>query len=230
MMLSVIIPCYNEVKCLPLILEKVRNVKLKEGIKKEIILIDDFSTDGTREKIKKINFPGLKKVFHPKNMGKGAAVKSGIAASSGELIIIQDADLEYDPKDYNNLISPIIEKKALVVYGSRFLGSKTKHSHFSFWIGGIMVTLTTNLLYFSSLTDEPTCYKTFKADVLKKINIEGDRFDWEPEITAKILKKGIKIAEVPISYYPRTKKEGKKINWRDGIDAIWTLVYWRFKD
>ena len=230
MKLSVIIPCYNERELLPILLEKVRKVKLNFRVKKEIILIDDFSTDGTREYVKKLKISGIKKILHEKNKGKGAAVKSGIKVAKGDIIVIQDADLEYDPIDYNTLIKPIIEKKALVVYGSRFMKSRKLYSHITFWLGGLLVTLLTNFLFFSRLTDEPTCYKTFKSEVIKNMEIKGNRFEWEPEVTAKILKKGIKIVEVPISYYPRKKSEGKKINWMDGLEAIKTLFYWRFNN
>ncbi|OIO80956.1 glycosyl transferase [Candidatus Pacearchaeota archaeon CG1_02_32_132] len=229
MKLSIIIPCYNEMETLPKILDKVEKVKLKNKIKKEIILIDDFSSDGTREYIK--NLPNrFVKILHKKNRGKGGAVKSGILQATGEIIIIQDADLEYDPGDYNKVIYPILSGKADVVYGSRSLKKDNAYSHLTFLLGGKLVTLVTNILFFSRLTDEPTCYKVFKSDIIKKIKINGEKFDWEPEITAKILKRGIKIREVPISYYPRKKDEGKKINWKDGIHAIWTLVKYRFKE
>ena len=229
MKLSIIIPCYNEKDTLSLILKKVKKVKLKNNLKKEIILIDDFSTDGTREHIKKIS-NGIIKIFHERNLGKGAAVKSGIKKASGDIIIIQDADLEYNPEDYNKVVEPIINGIAKVVYGSRYLKRGNKYSHLSFLLGGLLVTFFTNILFFTKLTDEPTCYKTFHKEVIKNIKIDGNRFEWEPEVTAKILKKGIKIYEVPISYFPRTKKQGKKINWKDGLQAIWTLFKYRFKD
>ena len=228
--LSIIIPCYNEKNTLPVILEKVKNVRLISNLRKEIILVDDFSSDGTREYIKKIKDKNLIKIFHNQNQGKGTAVKSGIKKASGDIIIIQDADLEYNPEDYNSLIKPIIEGKAKVVYGSRVLKKENKYSYLSFFMGGKLVTLVTNLLYFTRITDEPTCYKTFEAEIIKNIKIEGNRFEWEPEVTAKILKRGIKIYEVPISYFPRSKEEGKKINWLDGIKAIWTLFKYKFKD
>lgn len=230
MKLSIIMPCYNERETLPKILEKVRNVKLKNNLKKEIILVDDFSTDGTREYIKELSDKNITKIFHEKNKGKGAAIKSGIKKAGGNIIIVQDADLEYDPEDYNIVVQPIIDGKAEVVYGSRVLNKKNKYSHISFLLGGKLVTLITNILFLSKLTDEPTCYKTFKADLIKKIKIEGNRFEWEPEVTAKILKRGIKIHEVPISYFPRKKSEGKKINWKDGVQAIWTLIKYRVRN
>jgi len=180
------------------------------------------------EKNKKSNIPY--KLINKPNGGKGSAIRAGIKESTGDIIIIQDADLEYDPRDYSKLIRKIIDKKAMVVYGSRSLNKKNRYSHLSFLLGGKIVTFFTNVLFFSNLTDEPTCYKVFRADVIKKIKIKGNKFDWEPEVTAKILKKGIKIHEVPISYKPRRIEEGKKINWIDGLQAIWTLFYWRFRN
>jgi glycosyltransferase involved in cell wall biosynthesis len=163
------------------------------------------------------------------NKGKGAAVKSGIERATGDIIIIQDADLEYDPQDFNALIDPIIKGKAKVVYGSRRLNKNNKkHSGFLFFVGGISITWLFNLLYFQHISDEPTCYKVFRADIIKNIEIKGRGFNWEPEVSAKIAKKRIKIFEVPIKYYPRSKKQGKKIKWRDGFEAIWTLIKYRF--
>jgi len=228
---SIIIPAYNEEKTIEKILKKVVNVKLP--LEKEIIVVNDGSTDRTKEIVGKFikNHPNENIILiNKKNGGKGSALKVGIKHSTGDIIIIQDADLEYDPNDYPNLIKPILEGKAKVVYGSRLRKMGNKFSHLSFLIGGLIITLVTNLLYFTFLTDEPTCYKVFHKelkDIL--INAEGDKFDWEPEVTAKILRRGYKIFEVPISYYPRTLKEGKKIRWKDGIDAILTLLKWRFK-
>ncbi len=229
MKISIIIPAYNEKNTVLEIVKKVKEVKLR-GIKKEIIIIDDASKDGTSEIIKEIKGDGIIKIFHENNKGKGASVRDGINRASGDIIIIQDADLEYEPKDYPSLIKPIIERKAEVVYGSRILYKNYGYSSYYFMLGGRLVTFITNLLFFSKLTDEPTCYKTFKASVIKNIKINGNRFEWEPEVTAKILKKGIKIKEVPIRYYPRSIEQGKKINWKDGLAAIWTLNKYRFKD
>lgn len=226
--LSILIPAYNEEKTILKILEKVKKVKL--GLEKEIIIIDDCSRDGTAEIIKRIKDKKIKKIFHEKNFGKGASVRDGINTATGSIIVIQDADLEYEPQDYSKLIEPILNKKAEVVYGSRMLHKNHKYSYLSFMIGGRLITFITNLLYLSQLTDEPTCYKTFRADIIKKIKIENNRFEWEPEVTAKILKKGIKIYEVPINYYPRKVEQGKKITWKDGIKAIFTLLKYRFKD
>jgi glycosyltransferase involved in cell wall biosynthesis len=225
MKLSIIIPVFNEVSTIKKILSRVKKVKL--SISKEIIIIDDCSTDGTKELIKKIK--RVKKFYHKKNYGKGASLKTGISNSTGDIILIQDADLEYSPEDYKKLIEPIIQKKSKVVYGSRLL-KKNNQGKFIFYLGGLIVTKVTNFLYNSNLTDEPTCYKVFHKD-LKKILISarGNRFDWEPEVTAKILKKGIKIYEVPINYNPRTKEFGKKIGFKDGIQAIWVLFKWKLK-
>jgi len=229
MKLSIIIPVYNEENTI----EKIINLVKKSNtgkVKKEIIVIDDGSNDGTLNVLKKVK--GIKLIGHKKNIGKGAATRTGIKHSTGDIIIIQDADLEYDPNDYANLIKPIIMGEAKVVYGSRVLNKKkVKYSGLSFYIGGVIMTLATNLIYPSAhLTDEPTCYKVFRSDVLKSINLKCKRFEFCPEVTAKVLKKGIRIKELPISYYPRSVKEGKKINWKDGIEGIWALLKYRFMD
>jgi glycosyltransferase involved in cell wall biosynthesis len=226
MKLSIIIPVYNEKDNILKILKKVKSVKIKT--EKEIIIVDDFSTDGTRDVLKKIENKSVKVVFHDFNKGKGGAFKTGLGISTGDIIIVQDADLEYNPDEYPKLIEPILKGKAGVVYGSRIMGKSKGHSHLSFYLGGLLVTFFTNILFGIRITDEPTCYKVFKSDVIKNIKINGNRFEWEPEVTAKIAKSGIKIHEVPISYNPRKKSEGKKIKWKDGIEAIWTLVRYRF--
>ncbi|MFA6088455.1 MAG: glycosyltransferase family 2 protein [Candidatus Woesearchaeota archaeon] len=236
MKLSIIMPVYNEAKTVSSIIDIVKKVKLGK-IEKEIIAIDDGSKDGTGNVLKQI--PGIKVIIHKKNRGKGAAVKNGIKAATGDIIIIQDADLEYDPNEYPKLIKPIIDKKTKVVYGSRFLDANQKKQFIFFrkkhkgaydmaYVGGRLLTALTNILYFSKITDEPTCYKVFDSKVIKAINIKGNRFEWEPEVTAKILKKGYKIIEIPITYNPRTFEQGKKINYKDGIQAIWTLIKYRF--
>jgi len=231
--LSIIIPVYNEERTIAKLLDKV--IKAPLSLKKEIIIINDGSKDNSEKIIKdyikkikrskKISF----KFKTKKNGGKGSAVKEGIKISKGNIIIIQDADLEYDPNEYQQLIQPILDKKTKVLYGSRRLKNNKKHSHFSFYLGGILVTTITNLLFWSRLTDEPTCYKVFESKLIKSMKIISNGFEWEPEVTAKILKKGLKIQEIPISYFPRDKKQGKKINWKDGLKAIYTLFYWRFK-
>ena len=230
MKLSIIIPCYNELNNLSPLIKTIEKVKLERKIKKEIILVDDGSTDGSRDYIKNKITNRIKKLYHEKNKGKGAAVKTGIKHATGDMIIIQDADLELDPSEYNILINHMLDKGYEVVYGSRILKKDNPIPNPLFFIGGRIVTFVTNLLYFSKLTDEPTCYKLFRSDVIKNIKINGDRFNWEPEITAKILKRGIAIGEVPISYFPRTKSEGKKLRIKDGFEAIWTLAYYRFRE
>lgn len=227
-------PVYNEEKTILTVLDVVSKVKL--SISKEILIINDGSTDDTPTLIKKFikKFKSKDtqiKLIEKANGGKGSAVKRGIKEATGEIIVIQDADMEYNPNEYQRIINPILNKKARVVYGSRRLKKSNKqYSGIAFYMGGILVTFFTNFLFNSRLTDEPTCYKTFDSKIIKNLEIKGNKFEWEPEVTAKILKKGIKIHEVPISYFPRHKSEGKKINWKDGIHAIFTLFYWRFKN
>jgi len=226
---SIIIPCYNEVKFLPEIIDRVRRAPVKN---KHIILVDDCSRDGTTELIKNDIASRVDKVvYHPKNMGKGAAIRSGVAHVTGDIVIIQDADLEYDPEEYPKLIAPIVEGKADVVYGSRFSGEGPHRVHL-FWhyVGNRMLTLLSNIFTNLNLSDMETCYKIFKTDVIKKITIEQNRFGVEPELTAKIAKMGCRVYEVGISYYGRSYDEGKKINWRDGFKAIYCIVrYGLFK-
>lgn len=237
MNLSIIIPAYNEEANILEVLNKVKNVDLSNlKVKKEIIVVDDGSKDKTAEIAK--NVAGVKVIKKKSNSGKGSAVREGIKFSTGDIILIQDADLEYDPNEYSKIISPILEKHHLVVYGSRFLGVKNKegfikkheNAYLFSYLGSRFVTKLTNVFFNSNLTDEATCYKCFRSDVIKQIKIENDRFHWEPEVTAKILKKGIKIHEVPISYNPRSYQEGKKINWVDGLEAIWTLIKYKVRD
>lgn len=224
MLLSVLIPAYNEINNIKNILDKIGEVT----IPMEIIVVDDGSTDGTRELLNTLKSDVIKVVFHENNQGKGGAIKTAIAHSKGDIIIIQDADLEYDPQDYYKLIPLIESGKEKVVYGSRFLNKQNKHSYFSFFLGGQVVTWITNILYLQNLTDEPTCYKVFDAKLLKSIKLNCTGFEFCPEVTAKIAKLGYKIPEVPISYYPRSISEGKKINWKDGVEAIWVLLKYRF--
>jgi glycosyltransferase involved in cell wall biosynthesis len=227
MKLSIVIPCYNEKETILKLLEKVEAVDLGD-VEKEIIIVDDKSTDGTRELLKSQN-SDHKLVLHGENRGKGYALRTGFEHVTGDIVIIQDADLEYDPEDYKQLIQPIVEGKARVVYGSRER-KKNEPSGKLFLLGGKFLTWLTNVLYGSDLTDEPTCYKVFDATLLKEIPLTCRRFEFCPEVTAKILKRGIDIAEEPISYYPRSKEQGKKINWRDGFEAVWTLIKYRFKN
>jgi glycosyltransferase involved in cell wall biosynthesis len=221
--LTVVIPVYNEQRSLLAIVDKVRAV----AIDKEIILVDDFSTDGTRDLLKRLSQQGLIVLYHEKNMGKGAALRTGFRHATGDYVIVQDADLEYDPNDYPSLLQPILEGQADVVYGSRFSGNRSNMmSLHSF--GNKFLTWLTNLLYRTSITDMETCYKLFPRSTIQSIPIECNRFNFEPEITAKILKRGLRIVEVPISYAGRSFSEGKKITWRDGFAAMWTLVKYRF--
>jgi glycosyltransferase involved in cell wall biosynthesis len=226
MLLSVIIPVYNEVHTVEQLIDRVRAVP----VEKEIIIVDDYSTDGTREVLKKHEGqPGVKIVYHEKNKGKGAALRTGLGCVAGELVIFQDADLEYHPEEYPKLIEPIVQGRADVVYGSRFLGA---HRAFLFWhyMGNKFLTLLTNVLYNSCLTDMETCYKMFRRDVIQSIKIESDRFNVEPEITAKILKRRYRVFEVPITYSGRDFTEGKKITWKDGFSALLALIKYRFRD
>lgn len=224
MKLSVIIPVYNEQATIKEVLEMVRAVELE----KEIIVVDDGSTDGTRDILAREAKQGdIKVSYHQVNLGKGAAVRTGLEQATGEVILIQDADLEYDPRDYHELLQPIREGEAEVVYGSRFLG---RCKAMAFWntLANKLLTLLTNLLYGTTLTDIETCYKAFRAEVIKSIPLRSRRFELEPEITSKLLRRGYRIHEVPISYTGRGQEEGKKISWQDGFIALWTLVKYRF--
>lgn len=229
--ISVIIPVYNELNTLEKIVEKVENSPL-QALEKEIILVDDASTDGSRCILEKLaRERGYKTAFHQKNQGKGAAIRTALNHATGDIVIIQDADLEYDPDDYDELIELIIKDKADVVYGSRLSGGKPSRSFkFTHFIGNKFLTTVTNLLYDSTLTDMETCYKAFRADVIKNIQIKSNRFEFEPEITAKILKKKYRLYETSISYYGRDYHEGKKITWKDGIAAIFALFRYRIFD
>jgi glycosyltransferase involved in cell wall biosynthesis len=228
MKLSVVIPVYNEKNTIEQIITGVKAVSLLD---KEIVVVDDASKDGTTAILKKIQTdqPNLKIIFKEKNAGKGAALRDGFKQTTGDYVIVQDADLEYDPQDYTKLIRALDEQKAQVVYGSRFSGNYKDMSNLHYF-GNKLLTLFTNILYGVMLTDMETCYKLLPGDFVRKINIRSDRFNFEPEITAKILKSKMRIAEVPISYKGRSFSEGKKITWKDGISALWTLLKYRFVD
>ena len=228
MKLSIIIPVFNEEKTIERLIEKVYLSSLSIG--KEVIVIDDGSTDKTNEILKSLrNKHGFIFLSHKKNQGKGSAVRTGLAKATGEFVIIQDADLEYDPNDYENLIVPLLKGDADVVYGSRNL-KKGQRGSLIFYFGGRAVTIFANILYGLSLTDEPTCYKVFKRDLLKNFNLESKGFEFCPEITAKLAKTEAKIIEIPISYNPRSWQDGKKINWKDAFLAFWTLLKYKLKD
>jgi len=228
MQVSVIIPCFNEKDTITKIIEKVENASV---FLKEIIIVDDFSTDGTREILENINNPIIKIYFHQKNKGKGAALKTGFSKVNGDICIIQDADLEYDPGEYPKLIKPIIDNKADVVFGSRFKGGGA-HRVVYFWhrLGNGFLTFLSNLFTNINLSDMETCYKVFKKEVIQSIRIKENRFGFEPEITAKVAKKQFRIYEVGISYYGRTYSEGKKITWKDGIIAIYCIIKYNLFD
>ena len=223
--ISILIPVYNEKNTLLEILKQVEAVDF--GLEKEIILIDDYSTDGTKELYKDLNY---KILYHEKNMGKGAALRTGFNAATGDIIIIQDADLEYNPADYKPLVELIKNDEADVVYGSRLADTRNNGKFLLLsYLANVTLSFMTRILYGTFLTDMETCYKAFRADFIKGITIESNRFDFEPEITAKILKKKARFKEIPISYNARQESEGKKITWKDGVQAIFTLLKYRFK-
>lgn len=238
MILSVIIPVFNEERTIKEILERILSVKLPLIVKKEIIVVDDGSTDNTRKILSKLQIINNKFQIlrHNKNQGKGATIRTGLKNAKGEIVIIQDADLEYDPNYFPTLLKPILDKEAEVVYGTRLINyplklwGKNKTILPIHLIANNFLTCLTNFLYGSNLTDMETCYKLFKASSLKGINIKSNGFEFEPEITAKFLKNGFKITEIPIQVKPRTRKEGKKINWKDGFKAIFVLFKYRFSN
>jgi len=250
MKLSVLIPCYNEVATIQEIVRRVRAVEVRvrvfdgrfglppgpDGsvelvVDKEVIIVDDGSVDGTRDLLPALDeLPDVHVYYHEHNMGKGAAVRTAIEKATGDIMLVQDADLEYDPRDYPVLVQPILEGRAQVVYGSRFLGGPRKAMFFTHMLGNKLLTLFTNILFDTILSDMETCYKVFTREVAQQLRIRSHGWGFDPEITAKILKRGYRIYEVPISYTGREYTEGKKISWRDGLTVMWTLLKYRFTE
>ncbi len=229
---SILIPVFNEARTIRELLAQV-DAATVAGLQKELIIVDDGSTDGSRDILERLD--GLRTpfrvVFHGQNMGKGAALRTALTYATGDLVLIQDADLEYDPRDYEDLVGPILQGRADVVYGSRLRGGKPVRDFSLLYLwGNRFVTLVTNVLYGAALTDMETCYKVFRADVIKNLRLRANRFEFEPEVTAKVLRRGYKLVELPIAYYGRPHTEGKKLTWRDGFTALWALLKYRFVD
>jgi glycosyltransferase involved in cell wall biosynthesis len=227
--LSIVIPVFNEVNTIKEIIERVQEVHLPQVASREIVIVDDYSTDGTRDILATYKDQrSFKIIFHDRNRGKGAALRTGIAQTTGDFVIIQDADLEYDPQEYPKLLAPLLAGKADVVYGSRFAGGESKRVLY-FWhsVGNRFLTTLSNIFTNINLTDMETCYKVFRGEVIRNIRIEEDRFGFEPEVTSKVARMGCRIYEVGISYSGRTYAEGKKINWKDGVRAIWCILKYR---
>lgn len=233
MKVSIIIPVYNEYNTISQLLKRVFAASLPSGFTKEIIVVNDASTDSTLKFIPKSK---CKLISHPRNLGKGAAIRTGLNHATGDVVLIQDADLEYNPKDYSKLLKPFANTNVQAVYGSRLINyplrlfSPGKTPMPLHWLANHLLTLLTNILFNQPVTDMETCYKAIRRDVFLSLNLKSNRFDIEPEITAKLLKRGIKIHEIPIQIKPRSYAEGKKIGWRDGLVAIWTLLKYRFVD
>ena len=225
--LSVIVPVFNERNTVAEIVRQMRAVDLP--VEREIVIVDDGSDDGTRAVLAQLADSTVHVILHDHNRGKGAAIRTGLAQVTGDLVLIQDADLEYSPEDWPKLLAPIFSGRARVVYGSRFTGER-RNMLFLHWVGNRFLSLVTNVLYNTTLSDMETCYKLFDRELIRDIRLRSDRFDFEPEITAKLLRRGVRIYEVPISYTGREFDEGKKITWRDGFVALWTLVKYRFVD
>ena len=227
MKLSIVMPVYNEKDTLREILDKVRATPFD----KEIVIVDDFSTDGTRDILHGLEGePDLRIVYHSRNMGKGAALRTGFSHVDGDIVIIQDADLEYDPGEYGKLIAPILEDRADVVYGSRFMGGPRRVLYFWHTVGNRFLTLFSNMMTNLNLTDMETCYKVFRREIADRITIKSHRFGVEPELTAKIAKLDARVYEIPITYNGRKYNEGKKIGWKDGLSAVYSIIRFKFLD
>jgi len=224
--LSILIPAYNEARTIAELLDRVR--RAETPVEKEIIVVDDGSSDGTRETLEKLQGPGITVLRHERNRGKGAALRTALARASGEVVLVQDADLEYDPRDYARILEPFLDGRADVVYGSRFLGGPHRVLLFWHYAANVFFTLLTDVLYNVNLTDMGVCYKAFRTEILRSIPLKSDGFGFEPEVTAKACKRRLRIYEVPISYSGRTYAEGKKISWRDGFVYLWCLLRYRF--
>ncbi len=226
MKISIVIPVYNEVNVLPMVLDRVAKAALPEGCEKEIIVVDDGSTDGTSELLER--YRDVVMIHHSvENFGKGAALRIGIRKATGDIVLVQDGDLEYDPADYLKVLEPLVRGEAKVVYGSRFLG-RMQGMKFANWLANKLLTSTANLLYNARITDEATAYKAFRIEVLEAMRLRCIRFEFCPEVTAKVRRLGYEIHEVPVSYNARGILEGKKIRWQDGFEAMWTLWKYRF--
>jgi len=226
MKLSIVMPVYNEKDTLREIVARV--LRVETGLECELVAVDDFSTDGTRDILKEFADPRVRVFYHEKNMGKGAALRTGFAQATGDIVLVQDADLEYDPREYPQLLAPILDGRADVVYGSRFLSGPHRVLFFWHYVANRLVTTICNILANLNLTDMETCYKVFKRDILSRITLKSDRFGFEPEVTIKVARLKARIYEVPISYSGRDYTEGKKIGWKDGIAAIWHMLRFKF--
>ncbi len=220
--LSIVVPVYNERKYLERVLERVAAAPLPDGLQRQIVCVDDCSTDGTADLLRGLarDRPDLRVLFHAKNQGKGAAIRTGFAEATGDIVLIQDADLEYDPSEYPRLLKPILDGRADVVYGSRFIGETHRVLYFWHYLGNQLLTTLSNMCSNLNLTDMECCYKVFRREIVQQITIEEDRFGIEPELTAKVASLGVRLYEVPVSYSGRTYAEGKKINWKDGVSAL----------
>jgi glycosyltransferase involved in cell wall biosynthesis len=227
--LSIVMPVYNEKATIRAIIDRVLAVKL-EGIEKELIVVDDCSRDGTRQELQALSLPGVHVHFHEQNRGKGAALRTGFARATGDVVLVQDADMEYNPDEYPVLLKPILEGHADVVYGSRFLSGPHRVHLFWHMVGNRFLTLLSNMMSNLNLTDMETCYKVFRREVLQNMTLRSDRFGFEPEVTQKVARGGWRVYEVPISYHGRDYAEGKKIVWKDGVSAIYTIIKYRFVD